>query len=168
MIVLAYIGNHRKDGITARIGWGLVRLAQIGAKYRRVTHVESLLVGPWHSASIASSSLREGGVRIKRDVRLTPGHWIAIDVPAWDTEDAIDWFAEHEGQPYDWRGALATALWFLPHGVRSWFCNEAVAAPHGVVDGHRLTPAAFIALALSMPGSRVITEEFFNGTTTTV
>ena len=166
MIILAYIGNHRKDGTAARIGWALVRLAQIGAKFRRVTHVESLLAGPWHSATIASSSLRDGGVRIKRDVRLTPGHWIAINVPAWDTEDAIDWFEHHQGQRYDWRGALATVFWFLPQSLLEWFCNEAVAAPHGVVDGHRLTPAAFVALALSVPGSRVITEEFFKGAAT--
>lgn len=166
MIILGYVGNHRKDGIAARLGWGLVRLGQIGAKFRRVTHVESLLVGPWHNATIASSSLRDGGVRIKRGVRLTPGNWIVIDVPTWDTEAAIDWFAEHEGEPYDWRGAIATALWFLPHRARSWFCNEAVAAPHGVVDGHRLTPAAFVALALSMTGSHDISEEFFRETTT--
>lgn len=166
MIVLAYVGDHRKDGLAARIGWALVRLAQIGATWRRVTHVEAVLVGRGRHCTIASASLRDGGVRIKPDADLTPAHWVAIDVPHWSTEAAIDWFTEHGGEPYDWRGALATLFWFLPHSVRSWFCNEAVAAPHGVVDGHRLTPAAFVALVLSMPGSRVITEEFFKDAAT--
>jgi hypothetical protein len=165
MIVLAYVGDHRKDGLAARIGWALVRLAQIGATWRRVTHVEAVLVGRGRHCTIASASLRDGGVRIKPDADLTPAHWVAIDVPHWSTEAAIDWFTEHGGEPYDWRGALATLFWFLPHSRSSWFCNEAVAAPHGVVDGHRLTPAAFVALALSMTGSRVITEDFFKDET---
>ncbi len=161
MIILAYIGNHRSDGIAARLGWGLVRLAQIGATWRRVTHVEAVLVARGRHCTIASASLRDGGVRIKPDADLTPGHWIAIDVPHWSTEDAIDWFERHQGQRYDWRGALATVLWFLPHGDSRWFCNESIGASQGVLDPHRLTPAAFIALALSMPGARVCTAEFF-------
>lgn len=161
MIILAYIGTHAQDGLAARFGWAMVRLAQIGATWRRVTHVEAVLVARGRHCTIASASLRDGGVRIKPDADLTPGHWIAIDVPHWSTEDAIDWFERHQGQRYDWRGALATVLWFMPHGESWWFCNEAVGAAVGVVDPHRLTPAAFVALALSMPGARVCTAEFF-------
>lgn len=162
MKVLAFIGQHAKDDLTARIGWAIVRLAQVGAVYKRVTHVESLLYGPWHKATIASSSLRDGGVRINRDVRLNPAHWLVIDVPSWDVEKAIDWYDTHQGAKYDWRGAVATIFWFLPDSKRSWFCNEAVAAPHGLIDAKRQTPAEFIATLMSFPGSRDVTSEFFS------
>ena len=162
MKVLAFIGQHNKDDITARLGWALVRLAQIGARFRRTTHVEALLHGPWYAATIASSSLRDGGVRVKRDVRLNPAHWMVVDVPAWDVNRAIDWFDIHAGAPYDWRGAVATVFWFLPDSKRSWFCNEAIAAPHGLIDAHRQTPAEFIAHCMSLPGSRDVTTEFFS------
>lgn len=94
-------------------------------------------------------------------VRLNPDHWLVIDVPGWDLDDAIDWFDAHNGDKYDWRGAMATVLWFLPHSASRYFCNEAVAIPHGVVDAWRLTPAAFIALCMSMPGARDVTAKFF-------
>ncbi|GLS13606.1 hypothetical protein [Hydrogenophaga electricum] len=161
MIVLGYIGNHASDDIAARIGWAAVRAAQKGATWRRVTHVEAVLAGTGRHCAIGSSSLRDGGVRIKPDANLTPANWVAVNVPHWDTEAAIDWFTAHSGEPYDTRGALATVLWFLPHHRGSWFCNEAVAAAHGVIDPHRLTPAAFFALALSQPGARICTAEFF-------
>ena len=161
MKLLAFVGKHAKDDLIARLGWALVRLAQVGARYKRTTHVEALLYGPWHSAAIASSSLREGGVRVKRDVRLNPAHWLVIDVPSWDVDVAIDWFDAHKGAPYDWRGAMATVLWFLPHSPKSWFCNESVAAPFGLIDAHRMTPAEFVAVSMSLPGSRDVTSEFF-------
>jgi hypothetical protein len=162
MKVLAFVGQHSKDDLTARLGWAIVRLAQLGATYKRSTHVEALLAGPWYSASIGSASLRDGGVRVKRDVRLNPAHWMVIDVPSWDVDKAIDWYSRHHGAPYDWRGAVATIFWFLPQSKTSWFCNEAVAAPFGLIDAHRQTPAAFIATLMSLPGSRDVTAEFFS------
>lgn len=161
MKVLAFTGRHTKDDLTARVGWALVRLAQAGARYKRTTHVESLLSEPWYSATIASSSLRDGGVRVRHGVRLNPAHWMVIDIPIWDVDKAIDWYASHEGARYDWRGAVATIFWFLPDSKTRWFCNEAVAAPFGLIDAHRQTPAAFIATLMSLPGSQDVTAEFF-------
>jgi hypothetical protein len=161
MKVLAFVGQHNKDDFTARLGWAIVRLAQLGARYKRATHVESLVVGPWYSATIASSSVRDGGVRIKRDVRLDPKNWIVIDMPMWDTEDTIDWHALHDGAEYSWSGSTATIVWFLPHDKERKNCVAAVGEPHGVIDVHRMTTAAFIALCFSM-GGMDITEQFFS------
>lgn len=160
MIILGYIGKHRKDDIAARAGWALVRLAQVRATYRRVTHVEAVLAGTAAACTIASASLRDKGVRIKT-TDMTAGSWIAIDVPGWSSVATAEWFAEHSGERYDWRGALASVLWFLPHKAAQWFCNESIGAAVGLVDPHRLTPAAFMALAMSLPGSRDVTAEFF-------
>lgn len=162
MKVLAFIGQHSKDGPFARLFWSVVRFFQMGATYSRVTHAEALLYGTWDRAAIASASMRDGGVRTKRDVRLNPTHWLVLDVPAWEVDKAIDWFNQHDGASYDWRGALATVLWFLPHSEKSWFCNEAIAAPFGVVDAQRQMPSSFIALCMSLPGSRDVTAEFFS------
>jgi hypothetical protein len=166
MKVLAFVGKHEKDDWTARLGWAIVRLAQIGARYRRCTHVESHLAGPWYDCSIGSSTLRadgagKTGVRVAKGVRLTPGNWIVIDMPKWDTEDAIDWHALHDGSGYSWLGSISTIVWFLPKDRERKNCVVAVGEPHAVIDVHRMTTAAFIALCFSMGGLDV-TNEFFS------
>lgn len=160
MKILGYIGDHQKDGITARLGWALVRLAQVGATYRRVTHTEALLSGSAASATIASSSLRDGGVRVKTTA-LNPAHWVVIDVPTWDEVAAASWFEVHAGEPYDRMGAMASVLWFLPHALEAWFCNEAVGAAVGLIDPHGMPPSMFMAIARLQPGARDVTAEFF-------
>lgn len=161
MIILGYVGDHKNDGPAARAGWALVRAAQYGATFQRVTHVEAVLAGRGRHCAIASSSLRDGGIRTKPDADLTPEKWIVADIPLWDVERSIDWFAAHDGLPYDPLGATASVLWFLPHSKDGRFCNESIAESQGVIDPHRQHPASFFAAALSMPGSRIITPEFF-------
>lgn len=161
MYVLCYIGDHANDGFTARAGWATVRAAQVGATYKRVTHVEAVLAGKGRNATIASSSLRDGGVRTKVNPDLDPSKWIVFYVPAWDVERAIDWFAEHDGEEYDIAGAVASVAWFLPHVQGRWYCNESIGASQGLVDPHRMTPAAFCALMCALPGTRRADEEFF-------
>lgn len=162
MVILGYVGDHAKDTIAARAGWRLVRLAQIGATYCNVTHVEAHHGGPWYDCTIASSSLRDGGVRTKRGVELEPVNWVAIFVPGLSLADSIAWFAGHDGQGYAKLGATASALWFLPAEKNRKFCNEAVALPHGIVDAHRLTPAGFFAFMTSLDGAQDVTAEFFS------
>lgn len=127
MKVALYIGSHTKDDPSVRLGWWLTRLVQKG-RFANVTHVEAILK-EWDdgSVTIGSASIRDGGVRTKR-CHLNPDHWLIIDVPQWDVKKAIDWFEEHEGEPYDWRGAFATCMPFM-WDTKGWFCNEAVAAP---------------------------------------
>ena len=167
MKVLAFTGRHHKDDWTARLGWSVVRLAQIGARFKRVTHVESLLEGPWFDATIGSSTLRktpEGktGVRTLKNVRLNPDHWMVIDVPQWDVDEAQEWHESHNGSPYAWLGSLATIVWFLPQIKGQENCVMAVGKPHGVIDVHRMTTAELIAHCMSLQGARDVTAEFFS------
>jgi hypothetical protein len=162
MIVLGYTHNHKGHGLRLRAGRELIRLGQWPYTWRRVTHTEMLLHGRWDCADIASSSLMDGGVRIKEAVRLNPDHWIAIDVPTWDAQQASAWFFAHKGKPYDTRGAVGSVLYGLGEENAGWFCNEACGASVGQIDPHTMPPAGFIAFALRQPGARIVTTEFFS------
>ena len=158
MLVGLYVGDHHADGLAVRAGWWLTRRLQKG-DYARVTHCEAILARRGDgTAVIASSSLRDGGVRIKHGVPLNPAAWLIVDVPAWSAASAAQWFAAHAGEPYDWRGALAT---LLPghHRSGAWFCNEAVGAAAGVQTPEQFTPALFAALCLTFGDD--VTAEFF-------
>lgn len=160
MLVALYIGDHAGDVLYVRLGWALTRLAQKGA-FARVTHCEAILgVHADGTADIASSSLRDGGVRIKQGVRLDPAHWLIADVPQWDDVRSATWFFDQDGAPYDWRGALATVL--PGHASEGYFCNEAVAASAGLQTPQCFTPAQFAAICLSF--GRDVTAQFFNPT----
>jgi hypothetical protein len=165
MIILGYIGKHKGEGLRPWLGWALIRAGQVGRTWRRVTHTEIHLGGPWHNAEIGSSSLVDGGVRIRKGVRLTPGNWVAIDVPdniMRCTELARSWFLLHEGQPYDWRGAPGSVLYGLGHRPGSWFCNEACGAAMRQTDPHKHPPAGLIAWCTDL-GGRDVTHAFFKG-----
>lgn len=149
MKVALFIGDHTKDTPGVRLGWWLTRLVQKG-KYSNVTHVEAILK-EWDdgSVTIASSSLRDGGIRMKRCV-LTPGHWDIVDVPRWDSEVAEQWFIDHEGEPYDWRGAFATCVPVQWKQKNEWFCNEAVGASVGMNSPEIFGPSQFAAICHSL------------------
>ncbi|HYF20510.1 MAG TPA: hypothetical protein VEA40_21775 [Ramlibacter sp.] len=160
MLVALYVGSHARDELAVRIGWRLTRLAQKG-EFQDVTHCEAVL-RQWRPgvADIASSSLRDGGVRIKPHVALTPGSWRIVDVPVWDALVARAWFEQHAGEPYDTRGALATVL---PGRGRAghWFCNESVGAAVGLRTPDLFVPAQFAAIAFTI--GREVTTDFFGG-----
>jgi len=163
MIVLGYIGKHKGSGLRAWLGWALIRAGQVGRTWRRVTHTEILLGGTWDRADIASSSLLDGGVRIRQGVRLTPGHWVAMDVPdsiMRNTELARSWFLRHLGEPYDTRGAPGSVLFGLGHEPGAWFCNEACGAAMRQTDPHKSPPAGFMGWCADLGGVDV-TDEFF-------
>lgn len=158
MRVALYIGDHAQDAWSVRVGAALTRLVQKG-EFGRVTHVEAILAEHGDgTVDIASSSLRDGGVRIKPRVALTAGHWLVVDVPQWNVERARGWFQAHDGEPYDSRGALATVL---PghHRGGAWFCNEAVGASAGLREPATFTPAQFAAICTSFGDD--VTEAFF-------
>jgi hypothetical protein len=165
VIVLGYIGRHKGDGFRPWLGWALIRAGQVGRTWRRVTHTEIVLGGTWDSATIGSASLIDGGVRVKRDVRLTPGNWIAVEVPDGklrSTALAVGWFDRNAGQPYDWRGAVGSVLYGFGHRSGGWFCNEACGAAMRQTDPQKHPPAAFIAWCFDIGGVDV-TEQFFKG-----
>ena len=162
MIVLGDIGKHKGDGFRAWLGWAIIRAAQIGRTYRRVTHTEMLLGGDCNAASIGSATLMDTGtVRIKRGVKLNPLHWMAIDVPGWIASDSEAWFIKHGGEPYDTRGSVGSVLYGIGQAAGSWFCNEADGASVGQIDPHTMPPAGFMAHAMGQPGARDVTQEFF-------
>jgi hypothetical protein len=158
MLIALYVGNHAQDELMVRMGCSLERAVQKGP-YGRVTHVEAILaVQADGSVTIASSSLRDGGVRTKRNVRLDSANWLIADVPQWDEVRSAVWFADHDGEPYDWRGALATVL--PGHASTGYFCNEAVGASVGMATPQCFTPAQFSAICFSF--GRGVTSKFFN------
>jgi len=169
MLIAHYIGDHASDTLMVRLGWAATRLVQRGI-YKDVTHCEAILGEQADGAvAIASATLREGGlrkdgtsapdgVRIKHGVRLDPAHWLIADVPIWSAARAAQWFGLHEGEPYDLRGAWASALPGHQDGY-AWFCNEAVAASVGFHSPHSFGPAQWAAITFSI--GRNITSEFF-------
>lgn len=160
MIILAYIGNHKKDTIPVQLGWWFTRLVQTG-EFKQVTHTESVLSGTnYKNCTIASSSARDGGVRVKENIALTKGNWMAIDVPIWYVPKAIEWFSANKGCAYDWCGAIGSVLFFVSGSTNKWFCNEATGAPF-IKTPEQYSPSKFIAIALSMPNARDVTDEFF-------
>lgn len=161
MIVLGYIGNDKKDPFTTRLARKIIQWAQKGSFYEKVTHVESLLAGNAKSARIGSSSLKDGGVRIKDNVELNPKNWMAMSVPLFSEAKAEAWHVKNNGKKYDFKGALATILWLMGHEQDEIICVEAVAIPQNIIDAWAMTTAEFMAFCASLPGSVDVTTEFF-------
>lgn len=147
MKIALYVGKHTGLPWNVRVSGWLIRLAQKGA-LDNVSHVEAILTEyPDGTVDIGSSVAMDGGVRVKRTT-LNPAEWRIVDVPEWDAVLARKWFEQHAGEPYDWRGAIAS---MLPGHRKSgrWFCNEAVGASVGVIEPHTFTPCTFAALCLT-------------------
>jgi len=152
-----YIGEHANDSLLTRAGWWITRLAQKGP-YSHVTHVEA--IHHEHadgSVFLASSSLRDGGVRLKRTT-LDPANWLIVNVPQWEVSRSIELYQKTLDQPYDWRGALATVLPGKQTANR-WFCNEWVAYPY-LKSASNFGPHHLAAVCLSI--GQDVTTNFFN------
>ena len=111
------------------------------------SHVELVINGMCYSASA-----RDSGVRSKA-LDLGSGKWDVVRIPGMsdaDESDALDWFAEHAGQPYDWAGALRFAVPILPQRSKQWFCSEAVSAALGLDNPHDMTPEDVYQFVLSV------------------
>lgn len=156
MKIALYIGNHASDSLITRAGWALTRAGQKG-EFWQVTHVEAIHdEAADGTVTIASASIREGslltgsknGVRTKSGVILMPGNWLITDVPQWDVSRSIEWFAKHDGELYDTRGAFASPWplqWSQPD---RWFCNQAV-ADEFVKSAGSFGPSLFAAMVMS-------------------
>ncbi len=154
MIILGYVGDHAQDSLAVRLGWAATRLVQRG-QFARVTHVEGYYGADDQGRSIiASASLRDGGVRVK-PASLTREHWLAAEVPCWDAKRSLAFILPHVGEKYDTRGALAT-VFLSGQDADRWFCNEIVGASVGLISPDIFGPAQFFALALSLPGARLV------------
>jgi hypothetical protein len=166
MITLHSIAPPRGN-IAARAGYYATVFGQraYGPNLKRITHTELLLGGPWHSASIASSSIVDGGVRIRHGVRLNPAHWIVLERPLHpDREAALqDWFIRNQGKPYDLRGAAGCVMPALvQHSNGAYYCTESVASAAWYEAPHTFCPAAFYLSERAL-GAIDVTESFFEG-----
>jgi len=156
MKVALYTGNHNTDSLSVRAGWWITRKVQKGP-FANTTHVEA--IHDEHSdgsVTIASSSIRDGGVRSK-DTVLNPLHWKIVEVLAWNVQKSIDLLSCTQGFKYDVRGAIATAFIGSPQDGR-YFCNEWVGAPY-LKASATFGPNHFHAICLTLGTD--ITEEFF-------
>lgn len=87
-----------------------------------------------------SSSPRDGGVRWAL-IDLKKEHWEVFEVDSGIVlQEILDWFNDREGKKYDWLGAFATTLRFLPQIPNRWFCSESVGASLKMSKPARLTP----------------------------
>lgn len=156
MRIAFYIGNHAADSWPVRLGCYLTRLAQKG-EFKKATHCEAIHEElPDGSCVIASSSLRDGGVRLKT-VTLNPENWRIVNVHQWNVKKSIELMSITKGEPYDLRGALATVLPGKQQTGR-WFCNEWIGAPY-LQASYSFQTAQFMAICLSLGAE--VTQEFF-------
>ena len=156
MKIAFYIGDHSQDSFSEQAGYWLIKLMQKGP-YGDITHVEAIHAEHEDgSVTIASSSLRDNGVRAKV-VKLNPLHWIIVDVPSWDVALSIAHLATTLGHKYDIRGAIATVFLGSQDNDRD-FCNEWVATPF-LKASSTFSPSQFAAICLSI--GQDVTEEFF-------
>ena len=151
MKVALFIGDHAADTLLVRAGWWVTRKVQKGP-YAGVTHAEHAD----GTVTIASASLRDGGVRAKR-VRLNPAHWWIVDVPSWDVRRSVELLQRTAGMAYDLRGAVATVFIGSQDSSR-WFCNEWVAEPY-LAASSTFGPHHLAAVCLSLGTD--VTNNFF-------
>jgi hypothetical protein len=157
MLIAHYTGDHTGNGWQARAGVWITRLGQKGV-YGDITHTEAIHCEHSDgSVTIASASLRDGGVRAKR-VTLNPEHWIITDVSMWDVEQSTVLLSVTRGMPYDLWGAIATVLPGRPSDT-AFFCNRWVGTPYLKAAG-TFGPHHFAAICLSI--GKDITTDFFN------
>ena len=93
----------------------------------------------------ASSSARDGGVRVKW-IDLNTGRWDVIPLPQYDDEQSLQasyWFFRHAGEKYDYLGVAAfikTLSALVREVWNRWFCSEAIAAALGIKDPAKQSP----------------------------
>jgi hypothetical protein len=164
MIHLLYKGNHDKDTWLVRFGWWLTRRMQRG-EFKQITHTEVILAGDnYKRCSIASASVRDGGVRIKENLSLTKGNWLAYEVAKFDAARSRYWFEAHVGEKYNIVAAAATKLtWFqgIALGLAGWFCNWSCLASCGLLGAYKETPSQSCERLVREHGAVDVTEQFF-------
>lgn len=72
-----------------------------------------------------SSDARDGGVRWKTLDRSRV--WNVIEIPGEWTPDLLAFCAREAGCPYDYLGAITSALYLKYQSLTGWFCSEMVA-----------------------------------------
>lgn len=112
----------------------LVRLKEGGP----ASHMEVVLEAHNGIGWCGSASFEDGGVRCK-EIRLAPARWQVIDIGSALAPPAAvrDWFARHDGAPYDVLGLGGHLLFNFDGHPRAWTCVEACLAALGVAEPWR-------------------------------
>lgn len=101
------------------------------------SHVEVVVGG-----TMFSSSLRDGGVRLKPfpDNRA---NWRLVDVPNITNASIYEFFEQTRGCAYDLKGVLLGSTFSIDvQSKDKWFCSEWCAHALGFEQGWRFTPAS--------------------------
>lgn len=169
-----YYGDHKDDGFSARLGYGLIRLGQTGEVHSKYTHCEAILgrITGTDQVVIGSASVRDGNqVRLKA-VRLNPSRWLVLDCPHFSLQQSLSWFVENRRTPYSMIGAMSSALWLprfvlsllniAPESLGQW-CSRALPDSVEVAGGASFNVAELVTLLMNIPETKDITREFFEG-----
>lgn len=119
------------------------------------SHCEAILGGDAAMARCASSSFKDGGVRIKM-MPLPDDIWDIVEYPTTDAQDeeTETWFVQHLGKAYDILGLFG---FIFRRGLDSkdkWFCSEAVAAALGIKEAWRFDPNTFYSAIMWRNGAK--------------
>lgn len=99
------------------------------------SHCEIVLRQVGDVYEMASSTWRDGGVRIKVEP-INVDDWEAFAVPA-DHDAAVFWLAQHVGDRYGLLGLLGFLIRRIKGPREQWWCSKACAAMLGFEDAWR-------------------------------
>jgi hypothetical protein len=110
--------------------------------------IRKLTKGPYsHCALVFSdgvlgeaTNVDDAGVRFAPNPNLMPDSWDFVELPAYDEGKARTWFVQHEGQPYDYKGALRMADPNQKGDPDAWYCSEACATALGLPNASQTDP----------------------------
>lgn len=115
---------------------GIIR-AWEGSPY---SHAELVVNGEGYS-----SSMRDGGVRIKA-MPFSKDKWDLLPLDFADAGQIRAWFVAHDGIKYGYLDLLFTKILRLPGNKKGMFCYEAIASALGFVEPHQMTAARLLEL----------------------
>lgn len=93
-----------------------------------------------NTASCWSSSAPDKGVR-RKDIVLHPDRWELYELHNKKPSDEMHaWFAQQNGKPYDYFGAIGTKFFIFRQDHRKWFCSEIISYYLKHHRPHRQTP----------------------------
>ena len=77
---------------------------------------------------------------VMRKVDLNPKNFDFLPLPGHLEPRIRDWYAEHEGEGYDWLGNVRFLTPLISEERKHWFCSESHMAAIGVPEPWRFGP----------------------------
>jgi hypothetical protein len=115
-------------------------------------HVECILSQEPDGTYTIASSKPGVGVRTLSGQKLPNTDWDIITVPSVNLQQVKDWFKEHDGESYFWRGLFGFVIRPAIGGSKTeWFCSEAcMAAAFNIDQAWRFSPNAMYEIVRYM------------------